>query len=246
MLRLGALGERATRVAWLAHWIANTELPTVAAELEALLEAAESRVEAGTLGLISVVQWVSGAINPGRMHELATQAREQDCRLAYLLEHASSCPLEFKDEPRALPKQANERPLTLGERKNLARRAGRKGLARLLRDPHPAVLEQLILNPLLTEPDLVRLVTTRPPSISGLCALVREGRWLLAPRVRMGLLQNPELPLWQSTPLLWLCTRPELMQIANASSLPQPLQASASALSRRRAPFSLPPSAAPL
>lgn len=238
-LRLAALGERSTRLAWLGHWLVTSDLRTACSELESLLIAAESRSEAATLGLIGFVQWVSGAVNAERMRELSDHAQASTFgHLSQLLQNAHDCPLEFRDEQRMPPKTGTEKPLTLGERKNLARRSGRKGLTRLLRDPHPAVLEQLLHNPLLTEPDLVRLVTLRPPSIAGICALARDGRWLLAPRVRLGLLQNPELPSWQTLPLLWLCSRPELAQIVGASNLPETLRATAEALGVRRAPFS--------
>jgi hypothetical protein len=241
-LRLSALSERSTRLAWLAHWLEHNEPSAVSGELEALLVAAESRSEPAILGIVSFVQWVSGAVNPARMHALRDHVQHTTFgHLTQLLQHAPDCPLEFRDDHRSPPKQGIERPLTLGERKNLARRSGRKGLARLLRDPHPAVLEQLLYNPLLTEADVVRLVTLRPPCVTGVCALVKDGRWLLAPRVRMGLLQNPDLPPWQTLPLLWLCSRTELGQLALGTNLPSTLLSTAAELVVRRSPLSTRP-----
>jgi hypothetical protein len=96
---------------------------------------------------------------------------------------------------------------------------------RLVRDPHPAVIEQLLSNPQLTETDLLRFVTLRPPHPTSMCNLFRSVRWLTASRIRMGLLQNPGLPLWQTMPLVSLCSRPELAQVARARNVPSPLQA---------------------
>jgi hypothetical protein len=226
--RLGALSERPTRLAWLGHWLAGGELGETCAQLEALLVAAQQRDASATVGLVSFVQWVSGAVDVPRLHLLAKHALSTQCPgLGLMLRHAQECPLEFRTDAEP-PKQCKERPLTLGERKNLARRSGRKGIARLLRDPHPAVLGELLLNPLLTEPDLVRLVSLRPASVGGICALARDGRWLLAPHVRLGILHNPGLPVWQTLPLLWLCSGPERAQIAASHNLPLVLRVTAS------------------
>ena len=52
--------------------------------------------------------------------------------------------------------RAAGRPLTLGERKSLARTHAASKLLLLLRDPHPAVVAILLDNPHLTESDIVR------------------------------------------------------------------------------------------
>ena len=56
-----------------------------------------------------------------------------------------------------VPDFGRGRPLTLGERKTLARRRDRQLLGRVLRDPHPDVIQVLLGNPALTEEDVVRL-----------------------------------------------------------------------------------------
>jgi hypothetical protein len=231
VVRLRGLSEASIRLACLTHWLEGADTVTACAELEALLAETKARSAGAMPALASLVQWISAAVNPTRQHELAEQAQSQAATaLAAMLAHAHECPLSFRIPGARGPERAHERVLTLGERKNLARRTGRKGLVRLLADPHPAVIEQLLLNPLLTEPDVVRLVSTRHLPPQSVCMLAREGRWLMAPRVRQGLLHNPDLPTWQTLPLLWLCTRPELARVAEAPSLAQPLRARAMAL----------------
>ena len=61
-----------------------------------------------------------------------------------------------------IPDYGRGRPLTLGERKSLARRPDRAMLDRLLHDPHPDVIRRLLRNPRLTEDDVVRLAARRP------------------------------------------------------------------------------------
>ena len=48
---------------------------------------------------------------------------------------------------RSEPAPSKERPLTLGERKALARKPDRRLIARAMRDPHPAVVAVLLSNP---------------------------------------------------------------------------------------------------
>ncbi len=223
--RLRAVSQPSLRLAWFSCWVLETELAVAVAQLEELLAETESFGERGTEGLVTLVAWVCGAVAPPRLHALAVAARSAGAfRLGRLLSHAEECPLQVGDEVEgAVPTYRKERPLTLGERKNLARRPNRGQIQRLLRDPHPAVIEQLLNNPQLTESDLLRFVTLRPPHPKSLCYLFRNVRWLTAARVRMGLLQNPGLPLWQTVPLLTLCTRPELARVCQARNVPHGL-----------------------
>jgi len=94
----------------------------------------------------------------------------------------------------AVPER-NGRPLTLGERKALARRADRKTLDRALRDPHPEVIAILLGNPFLTEADVVRLAARRNVAQGVLRAVFRSLRWVVRPAVRRALVKNPTTPL---------------------------------------------------
>jgi hypothetical protein len=109
-------------------------------------------------------------------------------------------------------------------------------LERLLQDPHPMVIELLLQNPKLTESDVVRLVTSRRTRATVLHAVVRADRWLLQTRVRSALIMNPTTPVPLSVPLLFLCTRPELREVRDATNLPLTLRSTASELLQRRPP----------
>lgn len=86
------------------------------------------------------------------------------------------------------------RPLTLGERKTLARKRDRDLLARVLRDPHPDVVRIVLDNPALTEIDVVRLCARRPISKDALLQVFRHTRWIVRYRVRLALALNPNTP----------------------------------------------------
>lgn len=98
------------------------------------------------------------------------------------------------EDERRIPDYGRGRVLTLGERKSLARRPDRRLMDRVLRDPHPDVIELLLMNPRLTEPDVVRLCARRPNAPEVLLRVFRSPRWAVRPKVRTSLALNPSTP----------------------------------------------------
>lgn len=100
------------------------------------------------------------------------------------------------DDPSGrVPDFGKGRPLSLGERKSVARTRDRALLARVLRDPHPDVIRILLGNPNLTEPDVIRLVAQRPIQPEVLREVCCSPRWVIRHGVRVALTKNPNLPL---------------------------------------------------
>jgi hypothetical protein len=112
---------------------------------------------------------------------------------------------------------ADGRPLTLGERRALARQPMRKTLDKLLRDPHPLVVRILLGNPRVTEDDVVRMAAFRPasPPIVGEIAKA----WSRSARVRMAIVLNPGAPPAVAVPVLALLARHELAQVVRATDV---------------------------
>jgi hypothetical protein len=126
----------------------------------------------------------------------------------------------------------------VGERRSLARSPNRRVLEKLLRDPHPLVLRQLLGNPRLTEDDVMRLAARRPLHAAIIETLAESPRWLRRPRVRLSLLLNPGTPESVSMPLLAVCTRPELLEVLHGTDTPLALRGSARELLERSPPLS--------
>jgi hypothetical protein len=113
------------------------------------------------------------------------------------------------DVPR-VPDYGKGRVLTLGERKALARKPSRKMFDKLLLDPDPSVIHNLLTNPLTTEDDVVRLAARRPLRVEVIEAIMRHNRWNIRRRVRLALVLNPYTPARIGVPLVGLLLRPEL------------------------------------
>jgi hypothetical protein len=98
-------------------------------------------------------------------------------------------------ETQRIPDFGKGRPLTLGERKSLARRNDRDLIARCLRDPHPHVMRILLGNPAVTENDVVLLCARRPVSTEVLREVFRSARWMVRYQIKVALALNPFTPI---------------------------------------------------
>jgi hypothetical protein len=129
------------------------------------------------------------------------------------------------------------RPLTLGERKALARRPGDLPtylLDRLARDPEPDVIRALLANPRLTEQEVIVIAALRPQSPANLREVFRARRWSTRYRVRRALAQNPHTPGEIAVRALAFLNRQDLAEVAADAQLGESVRREAAALLRSR------------
>lgn len=117
------------------------------------------------------------------------------------------------------------RPLTLGERKSLARTWKRDVIERLVVDPHVDVVGLLLRNPRLTEADVLRIATSRRASAAVLTLVLEARRWNCRPRVRRALIRNPNFPESSALRLVGLLNRTELREFRADPALPDRVRA---------------------
>ncbi|HET7501424.1 MAG TPA: hypothetical protein VFK02_10490 [Kofleriaceae bacterium] len=122
------------------------------------------------------------------------------------------------------PLRPTGRPLTLGERKSLARTHDREQILLMLRDPHPAVVAILLDNPHITEADVVRISTARPAVPASLAAVAAHPRWSVRHGVKRALVLNPSTPLADAIRIATTLRAQELRELAADHSLPEPLR----------------------
>ncbi|MBI5527365.1 MAG: hypothetical protein HY897_13600 [Deltaproteobacteria bacterium] len=84
--------------------------------------------------------------------------------------------------------------VTLGGRRALAKSLDRALIERLLKDPAPEVVRNLLMNPRVTESDIVALCARRPNTTSVLREIHGCPRWRRNYRVRLALARNPYTP----------------------------------------------------
>ncbi len=122
------------------------------------------------------------------------------------------------------------KPLTLGERKALARTHRRDKLGHLLRDPHPAVVAILLDNPHVTEADILKIASSRPAVPESLAKLAAHARWSVRHAVKRALVLNPSTPLADAIRIATTLRSSELAELAADPSLPEQLRVHATEL----------------
>jgi hypothetical protein len=125
------------------------------------------------------------------------------------------------------PLKPTGRPLTLGERKSLARTHDREQLQLLLRDPHPAVVAILLDNPHMTETDIVRLASARPAMPASLALVAAHAKWSAHHPVKRALVMNPATPLADAIRIATTLRSQELHELTTDPALREPLRAHA-------------------
>lgn len=135
------------------------------------------------------------------------------------------------------PLQPRGRPLTLGERKSLARTHRREQLLLLIRDPHPDVVAILLENPHVTETEILKIASMRPSVPDALAKIASHPRWSVRHPVKRALVQNPMTPLADAIRIMTTLRTAELAEFAQDPALPETLRRHAAdlhAASQRR------------
>lgn len=128
------------------------------------------------------------------------------------------------------PLRPADRPLTLGERKALARTHRRDKLLLLIRDPHPQVVAILLDNPHITEADIVKISAMRPAVPESLAKVAAHPRWSVRHAVKRALVLNPSTPLADAIRIATTLRASELEELAADHALPETLRRHASEL----------------
>lgn len=234
-----SLPEIALRVGWLSEQLAEWPVENAAEQLDALCEEAEGSEPDAREAVMAAALLFVGLGECRLIERLREEAAGRRLlSLDRLLRRGPPAPVhDRRIDDLPVPDYGTGRELTVGERRSLARRPDRRAFDRLLADPHPLVIRQLLENPLVTEEDVVRLATRRPARLEVMRELAQSPRWLARPRVRMSILLNPGSPPEMSGPLLVLCTRGELGLVMESTDAPGVLRTTARELKQRRPPL---------
>jgi hypothetical protein len=227
------------RLGWLHDRLAGLPADEAARELDALCEEGERSVPDAREALLTLAMLLARLGDCELVDELRAAAHARSLwSLDRLLRRAPPPALvERPSQELPVPDYGTGRELSVGERRSLARRPNRRAFEKLLADPHPLVLQQLLHNPKLTEDDVVLLATRRPARAEAIQAIAAAPRWLSQARVRMAILLNPGSPSSISMPLVALCTRQELRELTRATDTSLVLRATARELLERRPPL---------
>jgi hypothetical protein len=201
----------------------RSDVRDLAAVLDVVCARAEQAEETAREALVALVD----ALNHESCAEAVQLLREEALAVPHLaLERLVRQPVSARG-PRDVPQPEEDRvpdygkgrPLSLGERKSLARKPDRHMMERLLRDPHPDVIRMVLANPRVTEEDVLAVAARRPVRPDVLTEIARNPRWAHRGRIRMALVLNPDTPLEIAAPVAGLLMRHELRLVASSPTV---------------------------
>ncbi len=217
-----SLSDVSLRADYFVSLFESLETEPLARALDVLCTRAEQAEDPAREVLASLVD----ALNTPGVRGIVQRLREQAVGESLLaLERLVRQPvgpsraptITAEPDDQRVPDYGTGRPLTLGERKSLARRPDRNMLERLLLDPHPDVIGRLLRNPRLTEDDVVRLAARRPARPEIQSEIARSTKWVHRARVRMALILNPDTPVEIAGPISGLLVRQELRLVVEST-----------------------------
>jgi hypothetical protein len=231
-----SLPSVALRVDWLADHIGRQDATTRARLMNSLCEESERSDPDAREALLPFCLLLVAAGECDLLQSLRQRAHELHLLALGRVVRRAPPPAEWRDDAR-VPDYGTGRELTLGERRSLARRPNRRAFDKLLSDPHPMVIHQLLDNPKLTEDDVIRMAARRPGRPDTLRAVAGSKKWMSRGRVRLSLILNPNTPPEIAMPLLAVCKRTELREVIASSEANRVLRATALELFERRPPI---------
>lgn len=239
--RMKAIRESAMRRASMAEYLIRTDSDRAVRSVATLIERAPG-ADAYTVAL-DAVSW---ALSDEELIDYDTRSRLYTAAVELELTEVSRMlftapPAGFleiavlEEEAKAeRPIRPRGRPLTLGERKSLARGHRREALEPLIRDPHPDVIEILLGNPNIVEQDVLIVASRRPSIPASLARVFGNARWITRYRVRRALVLNPYTPIPISVRLMTTLRDTDLRHVASDGKLHIVLQRHAKDILHRR------------
>lgn len=120
--------------------------------------------------------------------------------------------------------------LTMGERMSLAKGQDRHTLDRLMSDPNPLVIRNLLKNPRLTEQEVVRIAARRPANPRVQEEIYNSPRWVERYEVKVALVRNPYTPPRIGVALVNFLLSSDLLEVKNDPQLHPMLREAANEL----------------
>ncbi len=228
--KLAALPEAQMRERVLAALLSELEPEMAAPVLAEFLARGRSGGPPFNVALRTLVGLLGRGMLPYETEaSLYREARERGDE-ALMQMFYSGAELEPSERVAAEP----QRELTLGHRKALARSRDPAVLQRLMLDPEPPVIGNLLENPRITEEDVIRLAARRPTDAEVQRQIASSRRWASRYRVKRALVLNPFTPLELSIRLLGFLNSGDLSLVRSSPTMSERLRSAAERLAAER------------
>ena len=210
---LAAMKDPHKGARYLGDAVASLPPEAVAAVLQGLLDGVERREPGAELAVQSMLcREMRSSWRPGLSRQVQSFARrEGKFDLAAMLLELPEMDSRFVPTSGNLPKELQKVPL--GVRKAWARQDNEFVIDRLIADPDPAVIANLLDNPRLLPRDVIRIASNRDAGEEVLELIATHHRWVSLYPVKVTLAHNPATPVRIALGILRLLMTPDLREI---------------------------------
>jgi len=219
VLHLSGHQEKRLRASSLEKKLRELEAGEMAAILDCICNKAKGKDLAYLKAYSALPELLrSAAFSREKISRLRAVARQEDYSevLQMLLD------LPPRKIPPSNPKGQEDpflKDLTLGHRKSLAKTQKIPLLRKLLKDQDPMVICSLLLNPRLTESEVLKIASLQPTSPRVLEEVFRQAKWIARYRVKRALVCNPYCPPSIAVHLLKFLLLSDLREIVQFENL---------------------------
>jgi hypothetical protein len=192
----------------------------------------DSRAHRVGLGLLDRDR-LARVLPPEQLHAIGEALRRRGHSSAGLFDLGAGPGAATDDDVLPRPREP------VGYRISLARRALAGVVERLLFDPDPRVVQTLLGNPRLTEPEVLKLAASRRTTPEALAVVAQDERWIARYPVKVALVSNPATPTRIVVGLLPYLMCPDLRDVSASASRNEVRVRAAALLAHRSSAASL-------
>jgi len=210
---LAAMEDPRKAARYLGDTVASLPPDTVADVLQDLLDGVDRRDPGAELAVQSMLcREMRSSWPPGLSRQVHSAARREGMfDLAAMLLDLPDMDARFVPTSGNLPKDLRDVPL--GVRKAWARRDNEFVIDRLIADPDPAVVANLLDNRRLLLRDVIRIASNKDAGEEILELVATHHRWVSLYPVKVTLAHNPATPVRIALGLLRLLMTPDLKEL---------------------------------
>ncbi|GAB4442949.1 MAG: hypothetical protein OHK0040_13880 [bacterium] len=124
--------------------------------------------------------------------------------------------------------------LPLGVKRSFAKKMDKNLLKRMLLEKDPLVVKHLLNNPLITEKEVLKIISSRPNTAAVIKVVFASEKWIKSYNVKEAIIKNPYSPFRISLLLLMSMNRRQLKQIEDDETLHPDLRTEAKRIEKLR------------
>lgn len=217
---LGRTKEKKIRSAILAEKLSRLKAQTIAMVIDEICCKAEQKSPGYQEALSSLIDIpaITAVIGYPKMSEVYLSSRKMGCeRATRLLSNPPPKKKRYSEYDFVEGQVLDD--VTLGMKRSLAKGISRDTLDRLLYDPDPHVIRNILNNPKMTERDVLKIASRRPTSGEILTEVFNNKKWGEVYSIKKALVKNPYTPTGLSLGLVNFMLVQDLKEISRDGTI---------------------------